>query len=105
MKKCPIPPTYQLLTVDQVAECVDYHRWMERAESQALYTKLWAILDDCLNPTPLGGDGSRGTVETPDGRLDSENDDKAPHWWDRLSIREQSAIVLAALTREVEWLT
>ena len=36
-----------------------------------------------------------GTVETPDGRLDLENDDKAPHWWGELTPAEQTTIATA----------
>ena len=38
------------------------------------------------------GSGSNGTVETPDGRLDASNDDKAPHWWGKLTEDEQRLI-------------
>ena len=42
-----------------------------------------------------GGDGSNGTVEYPTQRLDPSNDDKAPHWWAKLTEVEQRAISLA----------
>jgi hypothetical protein len=43
----------------------------------------------------MGGDGSNGTVEDPSGRLDADNDDKAPHWWGQLEPVEQTAIAKA----------
>ena len=72
-------------TADEVAECLS-------GIGPALYSKLWDILSAAKNPTPLGGDGSNGTVETPDGRLDEDNDDKAPHWWAKLTPAEQTTI-------------
>ena len=72
-------------TADEVAECLS-------GIGPALYGKLWDILNAAKNPTPLGGDGSNGTVETPDGRLDEDNDDKAPHWWAKLTPAEQTTI-------------
>ena len=71
-------------TADEVAECL--------AIGDDLYSKLWQILSDAKNPTPMGGDGSNGTVETPDGRYDPENDDKAPHWWSKLAPADQAII-------------
>lgn len=71
-------------TADQVAECLDVSSDTRR--------KLWDILSEAKNPTPFGGDGSDGTVEEPAGRLDEENDDKAPHWWSKLTPQEQEEI-------------
>jgi len=79
-----MPSSLEYDTADEVAETID-----------ALYRELWRILAAAKNKTPLGGDGSNGTVETPCGRLDSDNDDKAPHWWDSLDRDFQSAIVQA----------
>jgi hypothetical protein len=75
-------------TADECAECLDI--------SSQLSGKLWQILDQCLDKTPQGGDGSldsegKETVETPDGRLD-DNDDKAKHWWSLLTESEQEEI-------------
>lgn len=50
-------------TADEIAECLPI--------SDNLSRKLWQFLKDAKNPTPLGGDGSNGTVEEPAGRLDS----------------------------------
>ena len=83
--RCPAEMKYW--TADEVAECVDFHD-----PDHVIYNKLWSFLRDAKNPTPLGGDGSDGTVETPDGRLDERNDDKAPHWWGRLTESEQNSI-------------
>jgi hypothetical protein len=81
-------PSLQHWTADEVAECLDI--------SRQLSGKLWKILDDSINRTPKGGDGSldsegNETVETPDGRL-GDNDDKANHWWSSLSDSEQQEI-------------
>ena len=80
-------------TADEVAECLS-------GIGPDLYRKLWSILSEAKNPTPLGGDGSGDTVETPDGRMDLDNDDKAPHWWGKLTTDEQ-ATVRAAYVNEV----
>jgi len=72
-------------TADEVAECLG-------GIGPDLYRRLWNILSEAKNPTPLGGDGSNGTVETPGERLDEDNDDKAPHWWGNLNETEQRAI-------------
>ena len=72
-------------TADEVAECIN-------GIGTDLYRKLWEILAEAKNPTPLGGDGSNGTVETPDGRMDEDNDDKAPHWWGKLTTAEQKTV-------------
>jgi len=80
-----IPSQIEHWTADEVAECVDY-------KDASIYRKLWRFVAEAENPTPLGGDGSNGTVETPDGRLDPENDDKCPHWWNKLTEEEQRKI-------------
>lgn len=79
-----LPDQLRHWTADEVAECLSL--------SKGLYSRLWTILSKSKNPTPLGGDGSNGTVETPDGRLDPENDDKAPHWWGDLTLQDQQEI-------------
>ena len=77
-------PALEFWTLDEVAECLSI--------SDDLSVRLWEILDACSNKTPMGGDGTNGTVETPDGRLDSTNDDKAPHWWNQLTPAQQTEI-------------
>ena len=84
--KMPIGLEYW--TADEVAECLD-------GVGRDLSAKLWGFLSEAKNPTPLGGDGSNGTVEEPAGRLDLDNDDKAGHWWGRLSTEEQATIAAA----------
>ena len=74
----------------QVAECVDY-------KSVGLYERLWKIQEGSDNPPPSGGDGSDGTVETPDSQLDLSNDDKPQHWWGLLAYEEQEDIATAFL--------
>tara|TARA_R110000744_G_scaffold320638_1_gene426788 strand:- start:33 stop:263 length:231 start_codon:yes stop_codon:yes gene_type:complete len=53
------------------------------------------ILSAAKNPTPLGGDGSNGTVEEPHERYDEDHDDKATHWWAELTAAEQTTIAAA----------
>ena len=87
-----MPERLKYWTADQVAECVPFESILGKEAGDALYCKLWQILSEAKNSTPLGGDGSNGTVETPDGRLDEDNDDKAPHWWAKLTPAEQTTI-------------
>jgi hypothetical protein len=91
----PMPGALEYYTADEVAETVDYHKHLSKGEAMELCRKLWGFLAEAKSPTPLGGDGSDGTVETPDGRLDLDNDDKAAHWWGRLDQSEQAALVKA----------
>ena len=90
-----IPDGLEYYTADEVAECLNYEEHLTKEEGKDLYRKLWGFLHEAQNPTPLGGDGSNGTVETPGGRLDLDNDDKAGHWWFRLEEKEQRALTLA----------
>ena len=69
-------PELEYWTADEVAECLGISRELQR--------KLWGILNDCENPTISG--------ETPDTRLDLDNDDKAGHWWSSLTADEQNEI-------------
>jgi len=87
-----MPERLKYWTADQVAECVPFESILGKEAGDALYCKLWQILSEAKNPTPLGGDGSNGTVETPGERLDEDNDDKAPHWWGKLNNAEQRAV-------------
>ncbi len=87
-KKAGMPDGLTYWTADEVAECLPYLE-------DSLRQRLWEIASKAENPTPIGGDGSSGTVETPDGRLDIDNDDKAIQWWGRLTRWEQEAICKA----------
>lgn len=87
-----MPSQLSYWTADEVAECLSYEKFLGEDEGRNLYRKLWSFLNEAKNPTPLGGDGTNGTVEYPCGRQSLENDDKAGHWWDRLTEKEQSAI-------------
>jgi hypothetical protein len=78
-------PALEYWTADEVAECLPLR-------DDDLYGKLWKILNDAANPTPSGGDGSDGTVEFPDARYSLDNDDKAGHWWSKLTGDEQAKI-------------
>jgi hypothetical protein len=91
----PMPPALAYWTADEVAECLPYQQHLPADYEggwQALYARLWSFLAAAQSPTPLGGDGSHGTVETPGERLSLANDDKAVHWWERLTHTEQYAI-------------
>lgn len=88
-----MPSGMEYWTADEVAECVS-------GIPNALCGKLWSFLAKAKNPTPNGGDGGpdrdgRPTVETPDMRMDLDNDDKAGHWWAKLSEEEQKVIAEA----------
>jgi len=81
-------------TADAVAECLSYYP-DDKDKKWALYKTLWGFVNEAKNPTPGGGDGSNGTVETPDGRLDLDNDDKADHWWGRLDDDDRKELKTA----------
>jgi hypothetical protein len=89
----PVPDGLELWRADEVAECLNYRRYI--IDHMGLYSKLWDISATAENPTPAGGDGSNGTVETPDGQLDPDNGDKAGQWWDQLTLVEAAAIATA----------
>ena len=91
-----IPSCLQYTTADTVAECLPYHQHMSQAAADEMYAKLWRIQDAAATPTPLGGDGTNGTVECRGDQMDSHNDDKAPHWWAQLTTDEQVAVAKAA---------
>ena len=80
-----MPTGLDLWTADEVAECLS-------GLGSDLVRKLWRFVEAAENPTPLGGDGSNGTVEEPSGRLSLENDDKAGHWWGLLTENERETI-------------
>ncbi len=90
MIQCPEGLKYW--TVDEVAECLPYHNHID--DHEALYAKLWRLLAEAKDKTPLGGDGSNGTVEYPDAR-DGDNDDKMGAVWEKLTEDEQNAIAKA----------
>jgi len=88
-----MPDGLEYWTCDKVAECLPYQQYIPgKQEQRELYRKLWSFLEESENPTPLGGDGSNGTVETPDGRLALDNHDKANQWWFKLTNIEAVAI-------------
>lgn len=97
-----MPTKIEYWTADSVAECLDYHKYLD-GDGMDLYRKLWGFLSEAAEAgeaTPLGGDGTNGTVETPDGRL-SDAKDKPKHWWHRLTEAEQKAISLACRAEDV----
>jgi hypothetical protein len=82
MTKLVRPVGANYYSADTVAECFD-------GVSMDLYKALWdtiAIQKDIL---PIAGDGSNGTVETPDGMFP----DPKNHWFDLLSEEHQSEII------------
>lgn len=96
----PMPEGLDHWTADEVAECLSYEKHLppeteRQVNRDSLYSVLWSFLGRAQNPTPIGGDGTDGTVETPCGRLSPDNDDKAPHWWADLLPYEQRAIAAA----------
>jgi hypothetical protein len=90
-----MPGVMAYFTADEAAETLDYWPHLTEQEGNDLSRKLWQFLAEAKNPTPLGGDGTNGTVETPEERLSLRNDDKGSHWWDRLTEREQIALAKA----------
>jgi hypothetical protein len=98
-----LPAALECWTADEVANCLSYNKHLPPGYVAANYggnkwglcSRLEDIAHAATNPTPMGGDGSNGTVETPDGRLDLDNDDKALHWWNLLAPAEQHAISAA----------
>lgn len=103
LQPIPLPPALEYWTADEVANCLSYNQHLPPGYAAANYggskwglcSRLEEIACSAENPTPMGGDGSNGTVETPDGRLDLGNDDKAGHWWHLLAPAEQQAIAAA----------
>lgn len=85
MVRCPEGLNYW--TADEVSECLGV--------SKETRIHLWKLLSEANNPTPLGGDGSNGTVETPDGRLSLDNDDKMINVWGKLTLGERVEIIRA----------
>jgi len=88
-----MPAGLEYWTADSVSECLDID--LPRVEAFSLSKKLWNFVTSADNPTPLGGDGSGGTVEHPDGRMGLDNDDKGGHWWPLLTDKERAAIAAA----------
>ena len=95
-QQTPLPACLDYSTADEVAEVLPYHNYLTKEAADQLYSKLWRLWEEAENPTPAGGDGTNGTVECPEDRLDAENDDKAPHWWAQLTPQEQQAVTKAA---------
>ena len=94
-----MPPGLAYMSCDTVAECLSYkkhlpagHDWMD------LYRKLWAVLNTATDISPMGGDGTNGTVECKGDQL-GDYDDMAPKWWQSLTAVEATAIA-AAYTEE-----
>lgn len=85
MAHIKLPRALALWTVDQVAECINV--------PTALSGKLWQFKERSTVQTPLGGDGSNGTVETPAEQLGVGND-KLQHWWHELTDAEKWAILV-----------
>tara|TARA_R100001082_G_scaffold61442_1_gene34265 strand:- start:313 stop:618 length:306 start_codon:yes stop_codon:yes gene_type:complete len=88
---------YELVfwTLDEIAEALPYAKHLPDGQDYVLYARLYELRRAATNPTPLGGDGSNGTVETPEERLDLSNDDKTEHWWGKLTSQQQQALVSA----------
>ena len=102
MKKMSLPEGLKYWTADEVAMCLDYCEFLGEAAGDRLHNRLWQFQYDAKNPTPVGGDGTDGTVETPEERMELDNDDKASHWWGRLTVEEQAALIKAEAVLTVE---
>ena len=87
LRSLAVPLWADQWTLDECAECLPIPREL----SARLYRLLSEV--NAAERTPLGGDGSDGTVETPDGRLNPANPDKLHHHWNKLSVAEQTALV------------
>lgn len=80
---------------------LEYYSGDEVAEtlsvSDALYKRLYEAIALAANPTPQGGDGSNGTVETPDAQL-GDYDDQIPAIWKYFTNEERQEINTAYRT-------
>ena len=83
----------------EVAECVDYPKFLPEGDGELLCRKLWGFTNNALRPVPSGGDGSpdaygNPTVETPEEQRDYrwDSDDNAGAWWKHLTKAERVAI-------------
>lgn len=81
-----MPEGLEELTLDEVAETLPI-------SDDEIYRKCWSLLGSVSEDqrTPLGGDGSDGTVETPDGRL-GDFKDKMNHHWNQFTPEQQKII-------------
>lgn len=90
----PCPDWADYWTCDEVAECLSYKRHLPESYTGDLYAKLWKLEALAGTPTPLGGDGSGNTVETPSERI-GKYDDTLKSVWALLTLEEQTAIINA----------
>jgi len=98
-----MPAGLAFYTADEIAETLSFDDVPDFfTNPNSLYAKLWSFLDAAENPTPIGGDGSNGTVECRGDRMSLDNDDKTPHFWEKLSELEQAAIAAAYLADHPE---
>jgi len=83
----PCPDWAADWTLDEVAECLD-------GIDNAFRDKLWEMMAEVPKDarTPQGGDGTDGTVETPDGRQGSFGDKLDAHW-DALDFWNQALLL------------
>lgn len=103
MTNIEMPDGLTYYTADEIAETLSFDDVPDAFnDPDSLYAKLWGFVNDAQNPTPIGGDGSNGTVETPGERYDEDNDDKTPHFWGKLTEVEQTAIASAYLAEYPE---
>jgi len=93
----PCPEGLEHWTADECAEA------LPGMTEGGLYNRLWEISGEAEDPTPLGGDGSNGTVEEPSGRLDERNDDKAKNFWEKLTVVYRSRLVEAFAKYEAQF--
>jgi len=79
-----IPPRIEHYTADEIAETLPV--------DAPTYTRLWEISAATSTPTPRGGDGTNGTVETPGDRIGNFGD-QGQALWDQLNADEREDIL------------
>lgn len=86
--KLPVPDWAEFWTLDEVINCLNV--------GEGVCFRLGELFGNVPEDdrTPLGGDGTDGTVETPDGRM-GDFADKLSRCWDGLSAWDQLTIVNA----------
>ena len=76
------PEWSEWFSLDAVAECLSYQKFLPVNYTGDLYSKLWRLQHAAKNPSPIGGDGTGGTTETPDGRIGNYDDSLSSVWKD-----------------------
>ena len=85
-----IPEWLEYWSVDQIAECLSYDD-----PDGSLYARLWNFLGEGDDVTPVGGDGSDGTAETPDACFGDDHSDSPVRLWPLLTDAHRNALSVA----------